>query len=290
MAVCLLLSATEAGATEPRLEVEVSEGTLSLVAEDVALDELLRKIGQEAGFEVEIAGELDQSLSMSLTKVPVVAGLRRLLARNSSILIHHPGSQTLARLIAWDPLDQTARTIDSDGAGSPTVLSMAGRSPRDRQSIALLDNSLDRDSRLSKLEEVAINPSEAQVPTLAFLLGKDDDAAIRRVAAIGLSKVDGPKARQALVRALQDSDAQVRRRALQGLGRLGGSQVVAAIAKALHRDTEPEIRETAAHLLGRIGGREAKRALQLARNDRVASVQRAVSKSLSTLQTSEGLN
>ena len=288
--VSLLPSATVAAATEPRLDVEVSQGTFSLVAESVALDEVLRKIGQEAGFEVEIAGELNQPLSLSLTDQPIVAGLRRLLARQSSIFIHHPESQVLARVIAWDPAEGTPNPIASSNGTAPRPLSAASQGLRDRQSIDLRDHSLDREARLSMLEEVAADPSEAQVATLAFLLGQDDDAAIRRVAAIGLSKTDGPNARKALVRALRDPDAQVRRRALQGLGRLDGSLVVAAIAKALHRDREPEIRETAAHLLGRIGGAEAKRALQLARNDQVDSVQRAVAKSLSTLETAEQLN
>jgi beta-lactamase regulating signal transducer with metallopeptidase domain len=110
---------------------------------------------------------------------------------------------------------------------------------------------------------------------LAQVLRADTSAALRRVAAWGLSNfADQTVAIEALTRAVtSDRDAAVREMAAWSLADSHrSSAVIEALSTALRRDTDSKVRSTAAWALGNVGDEDATEALTAALGDTSRSV------------------
>jgi beta-lactamase regulating signal transducer with metallopeptidase domain/HEAT repeat protein len=111
---------------------------------------------------------------------------------------------------------------------------------------------------------------------LANVLKTDTSAALRRVAAWGLSEyADEQVAADALVRALRsDADPSVREMAAWALAESDdrNSNATSALVAALKSDSKESVRVTAAWALGSVGGRDAVEPLTAALNDPNPSV------------------
>jgi hypothetical protein len=106
---------------------------------------------------------------------------------------------------------------------------------------------------------------------LAKVLRTDTSAALRRIAAWGLSEYgSSPVAAEALSNALlHDADVKVREMAAWALGEGddGTSAATAALSAALRSDANEHVREVSAWALGQVGGHAAVEALSAALSD-----------------------
>jgi HEAT repeat protein len=95
----------------------------------------------------------------------------------------------------------------------------------------------------------------ADATSLAVLerLLRDDDAAVRRLAAHALGDFDLEPAKAALLRALEDQDPSVRAEALESLGRRGASPVAVQAAGDRLSDPDSAVRLAALTLFARAG-------------------------------------
>ena len=93
-------------------------------------------------------------------------------------------------------------------------------------------------------------------PDLVRLVG-DQDARIRRRAALAIGRVGLPEGVAPLVGALGDPEMEVRQMAAFSLGRLGDRAAAAPLVRVLTDDQSPVVRGRAAEALGRIGERDA---------------------------------
>ena len=85
------------------IRIHVDDGLLTLDAHAVPLSVLLRAIGEEAGFEVVIEGDLDVPVDHSFTRVPLEQGLKRLLDRNS-FMVFFDGPENMQELRVLETL------------------------------------------------------------------------------------------------------------------------------------------------------------------------------------------
>jgi beta-lactamase regulating signal transducer with metallopeptidase domain/HEAT repeat protein len=129
---------------------------------------------------------------------------------------------------------------------------------------------LDKGSKGDKGGKGASGPDDRSA-LLANVLKTDTSAALRRVAAWGLSEyADDQIATDALVRALRsDADPSVREMAAWALAESDdrNSNATSALVGALKSDSKERVRETAAWALGNVGGRDAVEALTSVIND-----------------------
>ena len=74
--------AAEEGSAPGALRVKVFGRALSVEVGDTALDEVLREVGHQAGFEVETRGDLGPVRPQVFEGVPIEQGIRRLVGDN----------------------------------------------------------------------------------------------------------------------------------------------------------------------------------------------------------------
>ena len=97
-------------------------------------------------------------------------------------------------------------------------------------------------------------------PDLVRLVG-DQDARVRRSAALAIGRVGLADGVAPLVGALGDPEMEVRQMAAFSLGLLGNRAALAPLVQALTDDESPVVRGRAAEALGRIGDRDAAQAI-----------------------------
>ena len=103
------------------------------------------------------------------------------------------------------------------------------------------------------LGEMAAEPA---LGPLAELLKHDDDR-VRRAAITALSKLQSPKAVDALRTALRDSSAQVRMQAAAGMGTRKGMRTAATLTKALDDEEDADVQLAIIGSLGRLATTDA---------------------------------
>ncbi len=263
-------------------EVALRHDLLSVRAIDVPLAGLLRAIGEKAGFEVIIKGDLSGPVTWSFADVPVEEGVRRLLHDTSSVMIYarvqDGGTGSLAKVITFH------QNVDLVAGHSRVARTIPTQETGVSQETPIVSPSDHREDRLAAVRHLANRLDASASKDLALLLFEDEDPLIRRIAAIALGKLRLPEAKAALKAALSDEDTQVRRRAIQGLGKAWGKEAVEPLSVALAEDPDPGVRRQAALSLGRIFSGAAYQVLDAARFDTDVSVRRAVLAGLARLE------
>jgi hypothetical protein len=269
------------------ITVQVERGLLSIEARNAPLGEVLEAIAKQANFLLDTKGDLDIPVTWSFADVPVDEGVQRLLHNISSVMVYgriqNGEPAPLARVT-------TLRRNVNLAAGhlqiersirTPQTQQVAKvEEPQHKPTVSLDDS---REDRLRAVRRLIRNPNARRVADLALLVSQDDDAVIRRIAAIGLGKLRTPEAMAALREALSDEDSLVRRRAIQGLGETWGKAAIEPLSIALIEDPEPSVRRQAALRLGQIHSEAAYQVLDAARFDRSLSVRRVVMAGLARL-------
>ena len=204
-------SATEhTGMTQGPIDIriEMKDGSLTLEARDAPLHEVMRGIGELAGFKTILVGEFIKPslVSVSFEKIPVLEAIERLVSdKNRIILYGLSGDDAQQRIISQVWL------LQSGDASSAGVVS-------DVENIALGREDDVKGYKLARLTR---------------MLQQDPAATVRTRAAIALGTFQDERAVFALESALLDKDSSVRTQAIRALGRIGTEQATIALGNML---------------------------------------------------------
>ncbi len=83
--------ATKWATSNGAISITIDDGRLTLYAPGVGLDQVLHRIGAEAGFKVIIKGDLRTASPYgTMTRVPLERALRRLFDGTSMVIVYEP--------------------------------------------------------------------------------------------------------------------------------------------------------------------------------------------------------
>lgn len=251
------LAAADAAPTLPTLNVAAERGLLSVDVRQAPLADVLRRIGERAGFVVTIRGDLSRPVTQGFSGVLLEEGLRRLTRGESLALVYASrgpgGPPQLTELLVYATPPQLARPRAGDAS---------------------------RPAKFQRISALARQRDAAAVAELAGFLAGDPDPLVRSRAADTLGRMQGAAAASALTRARADEAASVRIRVLMALRRLEGPAAVVLLRDALLADPDPGVRRAAAWVLGALRNETARSALESALGDRDESVRRSVTAAL----------
>ncbi len=241
------------------LTITYQEGRLSVRAERVPLAQLLQEVSRQTGLTIQGLSSVQQEVSVQFGNLPLLKGLRRLLARvNYLLLIEHsaPGEppRLQARVFGRDtasPVEdvpEPARTSSREGTVSEEL----------QQALADIDPS----RRRWAMERLGEGGEEQAFPHLLAALD-DADPGVRQGALASLSPY-GARALGPLQPFLQrEQDSTVRLVALQVLGQVGREdKATGVLLHEMLADHDPRIRAAVVEALGAVEGPRATDALQ----------------------------
>jgi hypothetical protein len=245
-----LQGTSHANTTEP-FHVHVTDETVSVRAQDIALIDVLRRLAHDCQLRLVIHGDLDDQTSVRIIDRPLHAALRKLLRGYSFALRYaRPGSG-----IPQTGRPNTLWIFSTDpGDGQVTVITADKRhSAIDELSIDILTARLQtadtagREAAVDLLGDIGT----ARAVQLLELALADPEVDVREAAIDVLGELGGDAAAQALAITLQDEDASLREETVDALGEIGGETATRLLRQALH-DEQPFIREAAAEHLARL--------------------------------------
>ncbi len=271
--------------TSQQFDVTVDQGLLSLEAREAALARVLRAVAEQADFKLRFRGEVDTPVTLSLDGVPLEKGIRRLVGRNSLVVIMQDSrdvSTVLVDLAYNAPIvaiehDTPAFTLDRiygdvtrpDRVGRLRTIRQLGRRG-DAQALKDLGLvlSMEQDPMLRRMAVMGLGSTgrDEAAPVLALAL-KDRNASVRAQSLRALAKIKGTIAQAAVIEALVDEAAMVRAEAVRVLGLRGGEDAVEALRDVLLDETDPAIRRDAVAALAKLPGEEAAFALEIGAAD-----------------------
>ena len=241
--------------------VQFADGRLRVEVEGVPLDQLLERIGSEAGLEVHGAQRLHEPVSRRFEDLPLAEAIPRVL--NGAY-----GFTLLAPEISED--GGTARggtlwILSEDASNGPPAV--PGRQ-RPRLSESTLQEALNRPlhERRRALDAAIDAGGTVAVDQLREALA-DPDAELRKAAIEALGELDDESAAQVLAHAVEDPDPELRREALKSLARIGNEDAAYAIATAMDNYTDTNLRIEAIKALSELGSDAAVEGLQQGLDD-----------------------
>jgi hypothetical protein len=166
---------------EETLTVRIDHGRLTLRAEGVALDTVLRAIAQHAGITIVLETPLPDDVSAAFDDVALDEGLRRLLGSRNHVLVYEAGAPNEPALLrhvkveapgtaspsragvvpGLDDSDSTARVMalealaDSDAVSFDVLLDVAQRDPAPALRIRALELLSETEAQQSRVEDAA---------------------------------------------------------------------------------------------------------------------------------------
>lgn len=242
-------------ATNGRLTVDVRNAPLALV---------LRIIGEQAGVEVALRGDLSAPVTEAFAGLPFEEGVRR-LARGHSVVISYgpptgesgPAPVTGVRIIAAAPTARSDDATTSHEAKSPPLGSRPGTVSERQVDPSGLTGDSSLASRIVEIQAFSRDAglgSEGAMSRLVEIAASDADAGVREQAVAELARLTGPATEPALVSALADTAVEVRIRAIRGLRTFGTDTAAQWLANALIGDADPQVRLTALAAVGSLSG------------------------------------
>lgn len=204
------VSAGAASADPFDIHVELEQAKLTLVARDAPLHEVMREIGEAAGFETLLVGSFADAplLTLSFENLSLDAAIERLVRAENRIIVHAPSSAAGPPRIAQVWLLQT---------GSENTELTAAKSHSIESGSAEDVNGY----KLARLTEM-LQPDQAEF--------------VRARAAMALGKFDDERAVLALEFALEDLSPAVRSQAINALGLIGSERASEALVGLIRGD------------------------------------------------------
>ena len=228
-------------------DVSVDRGLLSLEARDAALSHILREVAEQADFNLSFRGAVNTPVTLSLDGVPLEKGIRRLVGRNSLVILHQ---------------SREVRSVLVDVAYNAPVVALQADVPAYRLDRIYGDVTRpDRLGRLRAIRHLGRRGDAPAVKDLGLVLALEQDPVLRRMAVIGLGTAGGDQAVAVMVQALRDEDPSVRTQTLRALGQSKSATARTAVVGALD-DEAAMVRAQAIRVLGELGGEEAVEALR----------------------------
>jgi len=216
-AVCLALVCGGAEAQRhPHawIDLRISAGSLTLKADNVSAEEVLRRVAQALDARLSISGDLGAPLGRwDLGPIPVAQAVTE-IARPLNILIVQ---------------DRAADSSDDYIVREIYVIGRPEADPRQT-----LQTSSARTQRIHEA---------AQMLTFGA------DAEVRRAAAMALGNIGTDESVRALGRALSDGDSRVRIQVIESLGRIGTDEAIRLVGQAALGSSDPEVLAAATRVL-----------------------------------------
>jgi hypothetical protein len=243
------------------IQVTIQQGLLTVDVQDVPLTDLLRIIGERAGFGVTIHGTVKAPVTDSFTDLPLGEGIRRVVGGNGLVLIYAPSQ-------------------GGGSAGVPTEVWVYAMGPRPREQVAQALAHPDSSARLEAVQSLLGRRDEDAGVALAQILTQAPDPMVRAQAATALGTLGGAQAADALVASLDDQDPSVRIEATRAITALKGDEAAHPLAGVLLGDQDPKVRLEAARALATFKSDEAHGVLKAADGDPDGDVRRVVALAL----------
>ena len=282
-------SQAETAPAPTTLEVSVRDGLLSVQSEGTPLDEVLRVIGQQAGIDYFLTGELGSPVNRSLVGLPLDQGLRKLIGDEAVLVMFYaPGDR--------DEATKRVTEIWVYGGAKPqqvqsqvTVMrSPEAAAPVREGGVAeqgeawSLDSisALDRVDRVREIARLAALGDDRSIAALGQILSADEHPRVRERAVKALSELGDEPVVAALQNGLGDEEPWIRSEVIGALGNIGGEQAVISLGQVLFGEPEPEIRSLAISYLATQPGEAARHFLQAALVDPDLLVRQAAERAL----------
>lgn len=226
--------------------VKVHGNILTVRAEGVPREDLLREIARQARLKLQILDPLqEESVTAAFSAVPLEEGLRRILQRENFVMVHSFKRRLVEVIVVSNPI----------------------RSPSQRDKVpAKSDHNESDEASLKALRQALQNQA----------------APIREAAVNALEQIGREEVVPLLALALRDQDPWIRQSAAQALGGIGGEQVLGPLTSAL-RDSHPKVRQSVVRALAKVGGTTVIGLLRQALEDGYAEVQEAAKEALEEL-------
>lgn len=218
------------------LFIRMEGGLLTVKATDVPHRLILEGLAKRLGFELIVAGTLDERRSLELHGKRWEETLKKALSPASWVFVYEPtvGGSRLAKVFVF-PLKQEK----SSTPGSPPSPARATPAPS-------------RVPAEASGKKVPLTPDQQEgVGAVLTQLLDAEDEETRAIALFGLAAMGGDQATQALREALQDEEPWIREVAVEALAELGGEQAIQGLKQAL-QDKDEDVQQAAQEALERL--------------------------------------
>jgi HEAT repeats len=217
LASCLALHAVAGCAQsvdDARIDLRISEGLLTLKADDVALGAVLQRIAQALSARLSMSADAAARIGhWDLRQVPVEEAVTQIA-----------------------PLSNIVVVLDPESAGKGKFLV---------REIYLLGDSAP-DSKIPVQTSPAL---EQRIRELAGVLASEVDSNARRTAAAVLGDIGGDESVGILDRSLGDVDPGVRVKVVESLGRIGTDEAIRLVGQAAMGSRDPNVIDAATRVL-----------------------------------------
>jgi len=272
LGLCLVLL-TPVAAVGQSLQVEVTDGRLTVTAEDASVASLIEAVAREAELTLEHSESLEGLVTVRFRELPISEGLTRILGDRSYMLVYGVkvsqgpggGAPVPVRLRFFEtstsekPATGKDVVLDAERAALFETLEFHG-DPWDKQDTMETladagDPAVARRLGQAGLADPDVDVRSAAVEALAILGGdtaaemletalRDAEPVIRQQAVVALEEIGGEAAVRGLTVALQDADAGLRLAVVDALGEVGGPGVLQLLGHAA-TDPDQEVRDSA---------------------------------------------
>ena len=220
-----------------RLLIWMDGGRLTVKATEVPQRFILEALAQRLGFELVVAGSLEERCSLKLDGEPWEEVLKKALSPTNWVFVYKPtgGGSRLAKVFVFPP--------KAEKASPSTSLPIPARVTPPPSPVP---------AQAAPGKETPLTPDQQErVRTMLTQLLDADDEKTQAVALFGLAVMGGEQAVEALTEALQDEEALIWETAAETLAGLGDGQAIQGLQQAL-QDEDGEVRQAAQEALGRL--------------------------------------
>lgn len=253
-----LFSLAEADQGQSSLFVDVSDGNATVIAEGVAIRDVLEEIALQSGIIVYSRDALDAHVSYSIQENSTPALIRRVL-KNRNFTLHYVSDAATGL-----PVFGSRLWILASGATGTNPVWSVGQPARDwtlRYSAGDTEKN-----RLSAISNIATWDDSSEVGADLLAATSDPAVAVREEAVHVLGELNKPESLSYLKNALYDPERKVRVAAIGALVESGADNAAILLAELLH-DRDQAIRSEVIHAMVDIGGNIAHHYLQQALAD-----------------------
>lgn len=256
--------AMAASSSQEVLAVMYNAGRLSVHAERISLGRILEEVARQTGFEIRGLSSLQQDVSVQFAGLPLLDGLRRLLARvNYLFLIECSPEGNIRRMQALVFGRETTPSFGRFAREAPTPSGEGITSESPRQAMADADPSV----RRWVVERLGERGDEQAFTHLLAALD-DADPEVRQGALASLSQYGVMTLEPLQALPQREQDHTVRIVAFQVLGQVGrADEETVTLLQGMLTDHDPYIRAAVVEALGSVGGPRVTDALHTAARD-----------------------
>lgn len=229
LAAMMMFAATVLAQHQPGgVELEISDGLVTLNVRGAGVEQTVRELAAQAGFDLVVSGEVRGSVNSSLQAVTLGRAIDELLRDHSFVWLQDPGGFG-CRDTLW---------VYGEGDSGPVARWFHDRRPADV------------DDRLDLIESLSRTYPDDAIGQLQGML-YDERVEIREAAIRSLAEFDSADAAAVLALALADSDPGVRQDVVDALGDMDNSAAAQYLLQALG-DPDELVRAVAAERLAEL--------------------------------------